>query len=110
MRGDDVELALHQNGVAAAGDLVTRQVEPEDHPSFHVCRRFGRIDVLALLVLPDGSRRESKRLAAPVAAQQARLLRVRKRALLGTQVVGKATAGRVVADLEAAGGLFLDLA
>ena len=106
--------------MATSGDLVTRQVQAEDDASFYVCRRFGRVDVLALLVLANRPRREREGLAAlvadrnhqplgeevtPVAPHQAGFLRVAERALLGAQVLGKPAPCRRVTELEASGGL-----
>src|SRR5712692_8387310 len=124
MRGDDVELALHQHRVAAAGDLVTCEIEPEDDASLHVGRRLGRVDVLALLVGTHGPGGEGERLAALVAdgndqalgekvgsitAQETSALRVGQRAFLGSQILGEAPACGGVAELEAARRLFSHL-
>src|ERR1700694_589214 len=123
--GDHVELPLHQHGEAALGDLVPRQVEAEDHASFYVGRRFGRVDVLPLLVRPDGPGCERQHLAAlvpdrddqslseevgPVPPHQPGLQSVGKRALLGPQVLGDAPTRRGVAELNPPGGLLADAA
>src|SRR5437762_4388652 len=105
------------------GDLIPRQVKAEDHSSFYVGGGFGRVDVLLLLVLPDGPRSEGQHLAAfvadrdheplgeevrPVAAHQAGLLGVEERAFLRAQVFGEAAACRRVAELKPPGRLFVD--
>src|SRR5207302_2200352 len=64
--GDDIKLAFHQDCVALAGDVVPRQVEPENDPTLDVCGGFGRVDVLALLIRPHGPRGEGQWLASLV--------------------------------------------
>src|ERR1700694_2780120 len=123
MRGDDVELTFHQDGVAFLGDFVSRQVEAEDHSSFYIGGGFGGVDVLALLVGAHGPGGEGERLAAlipdgydqafreevsPVAAHQSSLLGVLEGFLLCSQVLREASARGGVAELEAAGGRFAD--
>src|SRR5207237_10616733 len=111
--------------IALAGNLVAREVEAEDHPSFYVCGRIRRVDVLLRLILahrPGGEREHRTALVAdrnhealgeevgPVPAHQTGLQRIGKRAALGAQVLGKATARRTVPELEAPGSLLPDVA
>src|SRR5882672_561038 len=125
MGGDDVELALHEDCMAALGDLVTGEVQAEDHSSFYVGGGFGGVDVLPLLVGTHRPGREGEGLAAlvpyrddealgeevaAVAPHQAGFLRVRERLLFHPEVLGESTACGRVAELEAAGGLLADLA
>src|SRR5437588_796406 len=96
--------SFHRASASAppARDLVPGQVQAEDHASFYIGGGFGRVDVLALLVLADGPGREGERLAAlvadrddqalgeeigPVAAHQSGLLSVGQRPLLGPQLL-----------------------
>jgi len=111
--------------MAPGRDLVPRQVEAEDDPSFYICGRFGRVDVLARLILAHGPGSECEGLAAlvadgddealsekvgAVAAHEARLLRIGERPLLRPQVFGEPQARGGVAELEPARRLFAHIA
>src|SRR6267143_1622582 len=115
VRGDDVELALHEHRVAVLGDLVAGEVQAEDHSSFYVGGGFRRVDVLPLLVgthrpsgereglaalVPDGDDQALREEVGAVAPHQPGLLGVLQGFLLRPQVLAESAARRCVAELE----------